>query len=426
MTDALQAENLRLKRAVDELRILNEIAVTIAAAQSVEEISKSIVRKCIQHIRAEQGAIWLLDESEKDIQARTHMRVMEEGVMNLPFKVGASLAGWILKNRKPLLVSNLAVDNRFAEVVREYASLRSLIAVPLSLKNEIIGFLCLFNSRTEEGFTNEDARLLSIVAVQSVQTIENARLADEERRLLRLEEDLKVARHIQQSLLPKAPPEVAGYDIVGFSVAAQAVGGDYFDFISSSEERLGLVVADVSGKGTPAALLMANLQACLRSQCAADCRPQSVVSRTNTMFCGFLDPGRFITMLYGVLLPDKRQFIYVNAGHNYPLIVSDSGSIRELTGSELIVGVHAGAVYTEKTVELNPGDNMVIYTDGVTDARDGKGEMFGEERLKEILVRHRQYDSKTLSDKVLAAIHDFTGGTPQFDDITMMIVKASG
>jgi serine phosphatase RsbU (regulator of sigma subunit) len=423
MTDRLTAENARLKRAVDELRVLNEISVTIAGAQGVEQITDSMVRKCVKHIRAEQGAIWLLDESENEIQARTHLRVMDNAVLNLPFKVGASLAGWILKHKRPLLVKDLPNDERFSEIVRDYSALRSLVAVPLSLKNKIVGFLCLFNSRTEGGFSNEDVRLLSIVAVQSVQTLENARLADEERRLLLLEEDLRVARHIQQSLLPKEPPKVDSLDIVGLSVAAQAVGGDYYDFIKLDRSRLGLAIADVSGKGTPAALLMANLQACLRSQAATDCSPGVAVPRTNGMFSGFLDPGRFITLFYGVLDLPTRTLTYVNAGHQYPIIIGKAGAIRELEGSDLIIGINAESEYHEEAVTLKAGDLMVLYTDGVTDARNSDGEMFGESRLFDLLKKNRQYDARTLSEKILDSINEFTGNAPQFDDITMMLVR---
>jgi len=423
MTQELQHENERLRRAVTELTILNEISSAVSATMSVEELSDLIVRKCVKHLAAEQGAIWLFDPSDQQVSARTFLRVMDTELLNVPLKVGASLAGWVLKNNQPLLVGDFARDERFRSIAGQYSEIRNLLAIPLSLKNRIIGLLTLFNKRGDEGFNADDTRLMSIIASQSAQSIENARLYDEEKRLHELEEDLKVARRIQETLLPKQPPQLEGYDLAGFSIPAREVGGDYFDFIDISGGRLGLAIADVSGKGTPAALLMAGLQACLRGQAALGKDVAGTVERVNLMLTRSIDTGRFVTSVYGQLDPPGRVFTYVNAGHNYPLLVSREGKVKLLDTSDLLLGVFPETSYTEKRVELAAGDLLVLYTDGITEAENVDGEFFGLDRLSRLMADNRNLSASGILTTLLESVQKFQSGMNQSDDITILIVK---
>jgi sigma-B regulation protein RsbU (phosphoserine phosphatase) len=423
MTPSLEEENLRLKRAVEELSILNEMALATSSTMGVERMTELIVKKCVQHIRAEQGTIWMVGQVPEADPLKTFVRVMDSSVSGLPYRMSTNIIGWMLKNQKPLLISDLASDERFRGMQRESEKIKSLLAVPLRLKNKMIGVLCLFNKKDNSDFTSEDQRLLSIIAIQSAQAIENARLYEEERKLVALEEDLRTARLIQQSLLPKENPILEGIDIAGLSIPAKEVGGDYYDFIAIDEDHLGIVIADVSGKGTPAALLMANLQACLRGQALIDRSAKDTVGKANFMLSRFMDAGKFITLFYGILDLRDKTFTYTNAGHNFPLLLGQEGKLTTLEKGGTILGISDRLAYEEETVQLKPGDLLLLYTDGITEATNEDEEMFEENRLLRVLRENQSLSAQQLSQKIVDEVLLFQGTAPQSDDITLVLAK---
>jgi sigma-B regulation protein RsbU (phosphoserine phosphatase) len=423
MVEKLDEEKERLKRAVKELSILNDIGVAISSTMGVDKMTELILKRCIKHIGAEQGAIWLVEQKPEVDPLKTFMRVSDPILSGLPYRLGMNLVGWILKNQKPLLINDLTKDERFKVIRKESANIRSLLAVPLTLKNKMIGILCLFNKKDNSDFTQDDQRLLSIIAIQSAQTIENARLYEEERKLLALEEDLRTARHIQQSLLPKENPRLVDIDIAGLSIPAKQVGGDYYDFIPIDDDHLGIAIADVSGKGTPAALLMANLQACLRGQAVINRSVKDTVTKANFMLSRFMDMGKFITLFYGILHLKNKTFTYTNAGHNFPFLLDKDGNLKTLEKGGIILGMFDSAVYEEETVPLKSGDILLLYTDGITEATNDKEEMFEEERLLKLLKDNQSLSAQPFSQKIVDEVLLFCGTIPQGDDITLVLVK---
>ena len=417
----LEKEILKLQRAVGELSILNEIAVAISSTMKVEEITKLIISKCVKRIGVEQGAVTILKEDQAE-PLKTFVRVMDDKLENIPYRLGMSLTGWMLKNQKPLLINNINTDERFSGISLETGKIKSVLSVPLKVKNKMIGLISLFNKRGE-GFTPEDQRLLSIIAIQSAQTIENARLYEEERKLLALEEDLKIARHIQQSLLPKENPTIEGIEIFGLSIPAKQVGGDYYDFIQIDAYHLGIAIADVSGKGTPAALLMANLQAGLRGQALITPSVKDTVTKVNFMLSRFIDIDKFVTLFYGILDIENKTLTYTNAGHNFPFLLARDGNLRKLEKGGIILGMLDSFVYEEETVQLNPHDLMLLYTDGLTEAMNQRDEMFEEERLLRLLKDNQEISAEKLSQKIVDSVLSFQGNLPQGDDMTLVLVK---
>jgi len=423
MMERLEQENRRLKRAVEELSILNEIGIAISSTMGVQKMTELILKKCTKYIKAEQGVIWLVSREEEIPRFETFKRVVDPTFVGVPYRLGVSLTGWILKYQKPLLINDLTKDERFKGKEIESADIRSLLAVPLRLKNKMIGVLCLFNKKDDADFTPDDQRLLSIIAIQSAQTIENARLYEEERKLLDLEEDLRTAHRIQQSFLPKENPIIKGIDIFGLSIPAKEVGGDYYDFIQIDEHHLGIAIADVSGKGTPAALLMANLHACLRGQALINRSVKDTVNKANFMLSRFMDMGRFITLFYGILDVKKKTFTYTNAGHNFPLLLDKDSNSKTLEKGGIILGISDNSVYEEETVQLNPGDLLLLYTDGISEAMNEKDEMFEEQRLLKLLKDNQDLSAQNLSEKIVDSVLSFQGTIPQGDDITLVLVK---
>ncbi len=244
----------------------------------------------------------------------------------------------------------------------------------------------------------------------------------------RLEQELETARGIQERLLPHRMPDVPGFEIAGTSVPSQQVGGDYFDFLETDSGRLGIAIADVSGKGISAALLMSNIQAGLRSQVIAGGGVSEIAARLNDLLVRSTDSHMFATFFFGVLDRNRALFNSVNAGHNPPVLLRSDGRVERLEAGGLVLGFLSDQHYQEQTTAIGPGDLLVLYTDGITEAAGPSPEgdssnLFGEERLLAVLRAHREDEAGAIQAAVLGAISEFTAGLPQNDDITLVVIK---
>lgn len=255
------------------------------------------------------------------------------------------------------------------------------------------------------------------------QGLEEARESERERE--RLEKELQLARQIQARLLPAAAPRVPGLDLAGLSFSAQEVGGDYYDFIPLSDGRVGLVIADVSGKGVPAALLMSAFRASLLSQALGGEAPGVLLERLNRFLHRSVESGRFVTAFLGLLDPATGRLHYSNAGHNPPVICADAGADapRELSTGGFMLGAFADGIWESAEVVLNPGDLLVLYTDGVTEAQDPTGDFWGEERLNAFLAQHRALGCAELAEALIQRVREFEGSTGPSDDITLLLAR---
>ncbi len=320
-------------------------------------------------------------------------------------------------------INDIVADGRFRAISDDDKPIKSLAAVPLRVKGRMIGILSAFNKHSEEGFTESDQRLLTIIAAQSTQVIEHARLYQEEQALLRMQQELDLARNIQNNLLPKAPPNVPGYDMAGQSVSAENVGGDYFDFLVSEDHRLALCLGDVSGKGMPASLLMANVQATIRSQHLAGASAAECVERSNRLLFQSTDSDKFVTLFYGVIDTETNQLCYSNAGHNPPILVSGAGEVQRLELGGPVLGILPDFPYQEASVQLNPGDVLLVFSDGFSEAMDRGLEEFGEEKLIELTTQHRDKSAVELIDRISESVQKHCGDAPQSDDMTIIALR---
>jgi serine phosphatase RsbU (regulator of sigma subunit) len=253
--------------------------------------------------------------------------------------------------------------------------------------------------------------------------LKHERKSEEEKKLQQMEEDLRIARNIQLSLLPKETPSLPDVDIVGFSLPAREVGGDYYDFINIDQDRFGIVIADVSGKGMPAALLMANLQATLRGQALTNHAPSECVAKSNSLLCRSVEKGKFVTLFYGILNTKEKSFTYTNAGHCYPLIFNPKSQVKKLEKSGLILGMLDNYPYQEERIILEPGELILLFTDGITEAFNQKNEQFEEERLIKVVQESFHLNTKEISQEILNRVIAFQEDVPQSDDLTLVVVK---
>ncbi|MBL7075531.1 SpoIIE family protein phosphatase [candidate division KSB1 bacterium] len=419
----LEAENRRLQRAVEELSILNEIATAISSTLALDQIVVLIVQKCVKHLKVEQAAVMILAEKKEEKPFQTMVRRADTTANVLPYRLNAQLTGWMLKHQKPLVINDFPNDDRFQGVAEETFPIQSLLSVPLLSKGRMIGVLTVFNKKAREGYSSEDQRLLTIIATQSTQVIENARLLKEEQTLIKMREEIRLAHDIQSNLLPKKPPQLNGYDIAGESIPAQVVGGDYFDFIPVDENRLAFCLGDVSGKGLPAALLMANLQATIRGQTIIKPSPKDCLRHSNKLLYQSTESQKFVTLFYGILDSQKHQLRYSNAGHNSPLLFSEGEEPVPLETGGVVLSFMENFSYDEGVVSFNPGDLLLIYSDGITEAMDAGDEEFGEERLAALVKENMGESASGLIEKVITAVKRHAGDSSQMDDMTLVVIQ---
>jgi sigma-B regulation protein RsbU (phosphoserine phosphatase) len=418
---ALQEEVRRLRRAVEELSILNDLARAIGASLNSEQIMHTIIHRSLRAVGAEQGVITLVDEEASD-SMKTLVRTAVSSAGHSKYHFNQALLGWMHINKKPLTINSPGTDERFRGV-RWDDSIRSLLCVPMLTKSSLRGVLTVYNKKDGGPFTDEDQRLLAIIAGQSGQVVENARLNELEQSLISMKEELRLAATIQSGLLPREPPSLPGLDVAGTSVPAQVVGGDYFDFIPMDEHHVALCLGDVSGKGVPASLLMANLQATLRGQTHSGVSARDCVSRSNGFLHRSTSPDKFVTLFYGILDTHAKTLTYSNAGHEAPFLSRADGEFLRLQKGGLILSILEDFVYEEETLALQPGDVLVIYSDGFSEAMNPDGQQFGDEKIREVIAAHRNRPAAGIIDALVKAVRAHADTAPQADDMTLIVVR---
>ncbi len=289
------------------------------------------------------------------------------------------------------------------------------IILPLNLKGELIGFIGLAHGGDHAAFDEDELKFLAEVVRQIGTGIENIRARGQQR-------EFEEARVIQQGLLPKQIAQIPGHEIFGGWQPASAVGGDYYDALKFSECRVALCIADVSGKGMPAALLMSNLQAAVKAFASDSIQPRDLCSKVNRVICSNIAPNKFITFFFCIYDAERRRLVYSNAGHNAPILVRKDGGCIRLYEGGAVLGVFHDWNYEQNEVEFVSGDRCVLFTDGVTEVRNSEGEEFGEARLIDLLKRKRSLGAEMLQREVMHTVAEFSGGEFQ-DDATLIAIS---
>jgi serine phosphatase RsbU (regulator of sigma subunit) len=297
------------------------------------------------------------------------------------------------------------------------------MAAPLAIEDRVLGMIYVDSPAAANVFAEDDLRMLATIASIAAIKVENAVLLEQRLLTERLKQQLASAREIQARLLPREPPAVPGYEVSGASRPSGEVGGDHFDFIAMPGGRLLVALGDVSGKGLDAALLMSSLHASLRAQAGAGRALASLVSEVSRFLHASSPANRFATLFVGLLDPGRHALSYVNAGHNPPLLVRSGGAVEELPASGVPVGLVAEVAYEERSVELAPGDVLLVYSDGVSEASNGAGEEFTAARLADVARRYQGALASELAELVEQELAAFTGSAPQADDRTLLVLR---
>ena len=418
----LKEENQRLHKAVDELSILNDLARVVSSTMAVDTVIENVVKRSVRAVHGQQGTITLVDE-QAPTEMRTLIRAQDSTSDHQQFHLNQNVLGWMLINKKPLLSNDISSDPRFSGV-RGEADQRSILCVPLLAKNRLIGILAVFNKKENGAFTEDDKRLLSIIAAQSGQVLENARLYEQEFDKMAMERDLFAAREVQMSLLPRKLPVLPNFEFSARTIPAREVGGDYYDFIMLDGNRCEVVIADVAGKGLTAALLAAMGKGVIFAESMQHESPRQQLQGSNHILRQNFPRKSFVTMLLSVIDAEKRTVTISNAGHCYPFLYRHRTSSCELIVVKGMALNFADEIQCdEQSISLDVGDCLVLYTDGVNEAQDKKGEFFGIEKLQSLIVQHAQGAPEALIHNIVEDIKHFSKDTQQSDDITLLVVK---
>jgi serine phosphatase RsbU (regulator of sigma subunit) len=311
-------------------------------------------------------------------------------------------------------------DERTMEILRRAGV---FLLIPLVARDRLVGLVSLGRKMARTQFTAEDLTLLSVLGNQIAIAVENARLYNETLEKQRIEEDLHLAREIQRNLLPKTRPRSRHYELAGLNLPSKEVGGDYYDFIPLDENRIGIVIGDISGKGVPAAILMSNLQAAFRISAMHSRTTAEAVHIVNNQIVQTTSVEKFATLFYGVFDSKTNAFEYTNAGHNFPFHWKREDSPTPLREGGLVVGVVKDAAYRSVSTTLASGDVLVFYTDGVTEARNGVEEEYGENRLLETVALCVDRPADAILETILDSVVRFSGSEAQSDDLTLVVLK---
>lgn len=406
----------------DLLALISKVGITLLASASLSETLDQIVSLVFEAVPADRCLLMMRDEGSEELRvavARLRDRVGEVGEI----RVSRNVLDEVVIRGKSVLTSDAQHDPRFASGTVVLQGIRSVLAVPLGVADKVFGIIYADSPIAEGRFTEDHLKLLTTLASVAAIRVENARLLEAQLQQERLERELQLAMEIQQRFQPTAPPIVPGYELQGISFPCYEIGGDYYDFIEREDGRLVIALGDVSGKGTAAALLMSSLHASVHAQAGSHETLAETISAVNRYLADNIPSNRFVTLFYAELDPASGTLSFLNAGHNPPLIVHAAGTVEQLASGGLPLGIKRDAEYREGRTQLQMGDVLVIYSDGVTEATSPSGEEFGPTRLYEVVSRNIDASAAGVRDRIESALTKFSQGTQAADDITLVIVK---
>ncbi len=408
IVDRLKKVNRNLDAKVNQLSSLFDLSKEFSGILQIEMVSKMLVYSLIGQMLVSKYAViscagsllTMLENRFDEVHLRSILKKCNSSQFNKPLTRIE-----FVDDLKPL--ADIGVD----------------LIVPMQIKGETKGLILLGKRKNELQYTQSDIEFVSSVGSLAIISIENARLFKETLDKQRLEKDLETARNIQNNLLPKSIPPLSNFEIAAYNRSARMVGGDYYDIVKLGENNILFAIADVSGKGVPAALLMANIQAFLKSICKMKLQLSDATNLLNDLVAENTTMGSFITFFWGIIDDSKKEIIYVNAGHNPPLLLRN-GEITKLKKGGMILGVMETVVpYLSETIQLQAGDALILFTDGITEAMNEKWEEYSDERL-ELLARQKYEESaQNILSHIKCSVEDFTHGAEQSDDITCLVIK---
>jgi len=407
------------RREALEKDVLYETGKMLSGKLELNDVMAAIMESLKRVVKYDVGGVFLSDEQGVNVEAIYSLGYGPEPDESLHLKFGQGLVGAAVAAGKEIIVPDVRKDSRYID---SHSSTRSEIVVPIKLEDRILGAINLESDRPE-AFNERDLSLITAFASQAAISLERARLHEKDLVARQMEEQLKIARETQRTFLPDRDPMVPGYDVTGRNVPSGQVGGDYYDFIRIVDSHLGVAIADVSGKGMPAALIMASFRASLIAEIRNNYSIRTICEKVNALLYESMEPGNYVTGVYGVLDAANHIMTFSNFGHNPPVLLRADGRVEYLTEGGIVMGVSKEAVFEEKALFLERGDLVVMYTDGVTEVFDSQGKEFGRAGLVEVMKNHAHEPAGEIADAIQKAVLSFAASGHVFDDLTLVVIK---
>src|SRR2546422_1284124 len=431
MPEAIQTPAAGLS-VVDKLRMLLDITKTISRSLDLDEVLNVVMDTLDSLIPYDAAGIYLVKcsgplpqgDGTADETCVFHTQAVRgydiADLQELSLKMGEGLIGHVALSGKPFISHDVRKEPRY---INARARTRSEMVAPIISNNEVIG---VFDLESDElnAYTKDDLDVLMLLASQVAIIIEKVMLHEQAIEKQRLQTQLEVARQVQLQLLPPRDPQLEGFDISAYNFPTEEASGDYYDWTRIFEDQIGIVIADVSGKGVPAALLMAFLRASLRGASHIGYAPQFSMSKVNYLLWESIERNQYVTAFYGIFDAHNSTLAYANAGHHPPLLLEANGDARFLEQGGLPLGMFPDTRYYEYYLTLKPGQLLVLYTDGVTEAFNSQEKEFGKERLIRSVKAARDLSARELIDAVQRDVVEWTDGRGAHDDVTFFVVKA--
>lgn len=415
-------QEYQLRRRIDELTAVYSVATMLGEARDLTKVLHRTVELVCDVMNVKASSIRLIDPEKDELVVKAVHNLSAEYLSKGPIRLSkAEIDREALSAQGYSYVQNMAADPRVLypqESQRE--GIVSMLVVGMRYKGRAIGALRVYTSE-EKHFSQLEIDLLKAIAAQAAAAIENARLAVETAEAEALERQVAMAVEVQQRMVPQKPPKAQGLDLAAVYVPCFALGGDLYDFITLPQDNLGLVVADVAGKGVPASLIMASVRAALRAHADNIYYLYEVIRRVNVMLCRDTLPSEFVTLFYGVIDTSNMRLTYCNAGHPPPLLLRD-GKVTELSSNNMVLGIDPEERYEQTLHDLQSGDFLLLYTDGLTDAMNFQRQTFGKQRLIESFAKGGA-TAEALAQNILWDMRRYVGLTERCDDVTMIVTR---
>jgi sigma-B regulation protein RsbU (phosphoserine phosphatase) len=428
MTEQIKELPLPGLTTTDKLRMLLDITRKISQSLDLQEVLNLVMDTLDSLIPYDAAGIFVVKCDESKVAEEEPCVFQAEAVRgydideltNLHLKIGEGLLGHVVLTAQPVNSHDVRKDPIY---INARTATHAEMLAPIISNAEVIG---VFDLESDElnAYSDDDLQVLMLLASQVAIIIEKVMLHEQLIEKKRLEGQLEVARQVQLELLPAKDPQLEGYDISAYNFPTEEVSGDYYDWVQIFEDQIGLVIADVSGKGVPAALLMAFLRASLRAATHIGYSPHVSMAKVNYLLWESIERNQFVTAFYGILDVTNRTLSYTNAGHNPPLLLTGDGKHEFIERGSLPLGMFKDTRYHEYYQTIEPGEMLVLYTDGVTEAWNSKGEEYGRDRLARAVKANRNLNAKDLIAAVHKEVIEWTDGKGATDDVTFFVIKA--
>lgn len=409
------------RKKTNRLLEIVKIRKLLNSTLRLEKILHIILETATKNLKADRGTVYVIDHKKKELWSKVFQGDLK---VEIRLPIGKGIAGHVAKTGKTIILKDAYKHPRFNPEVDKKTGYqtKTMLCTPMKdRKGKKIGVIQIVN-KLNGYFSSDDIKFLDLLSLDACLAIENSRLFKEALEKERIEKELEVAASIQKMILPKTIPQIEGFEIAGMNIPTKQVGGDYFDVIPLPGGKVALVIADATGKGVPAALLITTLQACLRAYLESNLSLEKLVQRVNRVIFRNSTENKFITFFIGILDPGSKKLEIVNAGHFPPLIARNSNLLK-LSNTGVLLGCFESASFVQKEYLLESNDVLVMFTDGITEANNAKGKTYGDERLEKIITENSKKTAQELKEIIYRDVKVFEGAAKQTDDITLLIVK---